>query len=239
MNNLDWLSRTDLLIGTKNIEILQNAHVLIVGLGGVGAYAAENICRAGIGEITIVDGDTISNTNRNRQLPALVNNINKLKTEVMSERLLQINPNLKLHVISEFIVDERIEQIVTAKPYDYIVDAIDTLSPKIGLIYYSMKNNLKLVSSMGSGGKLDPTQIEIVDFKKTYNCRLAYILRKKLRKMGVTTGFKVVFTPEKSQGEIVSIEEQNKKSMLGTISYMPAVFGCFMASVIINELIED
>jgi len=234
----EWLSRTELLVGKENIKRLKKAHVLVVGLGGVGGYAAENICRAGVGKMTIVDGDVIGVTNRNRQLPAVKSNEGKLKAEIIGKRLLDINPALKLEVIPEYIKEERIEEILKMHPYDYVVDAIDTLSPKINLIYRCMSNNLKLVSSMGSGGKLDPTQIRITDFSKTYNCRLAYILRKKLRKMGVTTGFKVVFSAEKTSGEIVPVEEQNKKSVIGTISYMPPVFGCFITSVVVNDLIE-
>lgn len=234
----EWLSRTELLIGEENIEHLKNAHVLVAGLGGVGAYAAENICRAGIGSLTIIDGDVVSVSNKNRQLPALDNNIGRLKADVVGERLKDINPELKLTIIPEFIKDERMEEILEAEKYDYVVDAIDTLSPKIYLIYHCMQKGLKLVSSMGSGGKLDPTQVKITDFSKTFNCRLAFTLRKRLRKLGVTKGFQVVFSTEKVRGEIIPTKEQNKKSVVGTISYMPAIFGCFIASVVVNDLIE-
>lgn len=234
----EWLSRTELLIGEENINRLKNAHVLVVGLGGVGGYAAENICRAGVGKMTIIDGDTVGESNRNRQLLALKSNENKLKAEVLGIRLMNINPDLELTIISEFIRDERMEEILDAEKYDYVVDAIDTLSPKIYLIYHCMQKGLKLVSSMGSGGKLDPSLIHITDFSKTYNCRLAYILRKKLRKIGVTKGFKVVFSIEKTSGEVVPVEEQNKKSVVGTISYMPPIFGCFIASVVVNDIIK-
>ncbi|MCK4664889.1 MAG: tRNA threonylcarbamoyladenosine dehydratase [Bacteroidales bacterium] len=234
----EWLSRTELLIGKNNITKLQKAHILIVGLGGVGAYAAEQICRAGIGAITIVDGDIVQSTNRNRQLLALISNEEILKTDVLAKRLSDINPELKLNIINEFIKDEKEVEILKMAKYDYVIDAIDTLSPKIFLIYHSIKNNYKIVSSMGAGGKSDPSQVKIADISESYNCRLAFYIRKKLRKLGVSSGFKVVFSPEKIKGEMFLTEnEQNKKSTIGTISYMPPIFGCYCASVVINDII--
>lgn len=238
MNETNWLKRTELLIGQKNIEKLRQSHILVMGLGGVGAYAAEQICRAGIGEMTIIDGDTISITNRNRQLPALVSTVGKQKSVVIAERLRDINPQIKLNIISEYIDEKRMADIMKNN-YDFVVDAIDTLSPKIHLIYYAVCNNLKLVSSMGSAGKIDPSQIKISDFSETYNCRLAFFLRKKLRKLGVTKGFNVVFSTEQSPKEaIIKVDEPNKRSVTGTISFIPAVFGCFCASVVIKGLID-
>ena len=238
MNKKEWQDRTEMLISAGNIEKLRLSHILVVGLGGVGAYAAEMLCRAGVGKLTLVDGDTIRATNRNRQLLALCSNEGRLKTETMAKRLRDINPEIQLEIISEYVRDERLIEIVS-RSYDYIVDAIDTLSPKIYLLHYAVKNNHRIVSSMGAGGKLDPLQIHIEDLSKTYNCRLAYILRKRLRKLGVTSGIKAVFTTEQTAKELVEpCDEQNKKSTVGTISYFPAMFGCVCASVAIRDLIE-
>lgn len=236
---MDWLERTELLLGKEDLIKLSKSHVLVVGLGGVGAYAAEQICRAGVGEMTIVDGDLIQNSNRNRQLAALESSLGKPKAEVMGVRLLDINPSLKLHVIQEYIRDDRMIEILDQK-FDYVVDAIDTLSPKIFLIYHTLQKGHKLVSSMGSGGKLDPTKVEIADFSKSRICPLARILRKRLGRFGVREGFQVVFsTEEVPDHAMVPCEgEPNKKTTIGTISYMPPLFGCMMASVVVRGLIE-
>lgn len=232
-----WQERTLQLMGPERVEKLRCSHVLVAGMGGVGAMAAEMICRAGVGKMTIVDADTIQASNINRQLPALHSTLGQEKAGVMAARLRDINPELELTVIGEFIRDERIPELLD-QGFDYVVDAIDTLSPKIYLMYHSMQMGLKLVSSMGSGGKEDPSQIHITDFSKTYNCRLAYVLRKKLRKLGVEEGFQVVFSTEQVPRErIIPVEgESNKKSTVGTNSYIPAIFGCMLASVVIRDL---
>lgn len=234
----EWLSRTELLLGKQRLEKLEKSHVLVAGLGGVGAYAAEQLCRAGIGEMTIVDGDVVEHTNKNRQLPALDSTLGKPKADLMAARFRDINPAVKLHVIPEFIRDEGMIDLLKAAPYDYVVDAIDTLAPKIFLIYHSVRMGLSVVSSMGSGGKLDPSKISVADISESYNCSLARMLRKRLHKLGVYQGVKVVFSSEFTAPEaIVLTEGQNKKSNVGTISYMPPLFGCFMASVVIRDLI--
>lgn len=235
--NTEWLSRTELLLGEERLEQVKQAHILIVGLGGVGAYAAELLCRAGVGQMTIVDGDDIEASNINRQMPATCKTLGKDKADVMAERLLDINPNLKLRVINEYLRDERIIEILEEAPYDYVVDAIDTLAPKILLIYHSLKNNYKVVSSMGAGGKMDPSQIRVCDISKSYNCRLARMLRKKLHQIGVRKGVTVVFSPEDvDKRAVVLTESQNKKSNVGTISYMPPIFGCYIASAVLRDL---
>lgn len=235
----NWLERTNLLLGAEKVGKIKQSHVLVVGLGGVGAYAAEQICRAGVGEMTIVDGDNLHLTNLNRQLPALHSTMGKPKAEVLGARLLDINPDLKLTIIQEYIRDERMREILSQK-YDYVVDAIDTLSPKIFLIYDSLHNSQRLISSMGSGGKLDPSKVEVTDISKSFNCPLARILRKRLQRLGIKEGFKVVFSSEEvPEGVMVPCEgEPNKKTTVGTISYMPPIFGCFMASVVIRDIIE-
>jgi tRNA A37 threonylcarbamoyladenosine dehydratase len=236
----NWQERTELLIGKDKLNTLSNSHVLIAGLGGVGAMTAEMICRAGIGNITIIDSDKIQTSNRNRQIPALVSTEGKYKTDVVSERLLDINPDLKLITINKYLKDEEIPNILTAQKFDYVVDAIDTLSPKVYFIYHALKLDLKLVSSLGTGRKFDPEMVKVVDISETYNCKLGYYLRKRLHKLEIFSNFKVVFSPE--DVNIGSVElianERNKKSRVGTISYMPAVFGCHAASVVIRDLIR-
>jgi tRNA A37 threonylcarbamoyladenosine dehydratase len=215
---MNWLERTQLLIGAEALESLKDKHILVVGLGGVGASAAEQICRAGVGEMTIVDGDTISITNRNRQLPALVSTTGKPKAKTIGDRLLDINPDLKLHIIQEYIRDDRMIEI-----------------------YHTIQKGHKLVSSMGSGGKLDPAKVQIADFSKSRICPLARVLRKRLGRLGVREGFQVVFSTEEvpDHAMIPCEDEPNKKTTIGTISYMPPLFGCLMASVVIRGLIES
>lgn len=236
MNN--WLQRTELLLGEDGLVKLQKAHVLVVGLGGVGAYAAEQLCRAGIGNMTIVDGDVVEITNRNRQLPALISTEGKPKAEVLAERFLDINPKINLTVINEYLRDERMIEVLDSTPFSMVVDAIDTLAPKTFLIYHSVQKNIPIVSSMGSGGKFDPSKVAITDISKSHNCNLARMLRKRLGKLGIKKGVKVVFSPEKvDKSKIIIDEGQNKKSTVGTISYMPPVFGCYIASSVIQELL--
>lgn len=242
MSHEQWDSRTLLMLGEQKMERLRSSHVLVAGLGGVGAYAAEMLCRAGVGQITMFDGDTISVTNRNRQLPAMLSTIGKPKAELIKERLLDINPDIKLNAIQKYCNDEDLKKIIEEASYDYILDAIDTLSPKVFLIYNALQNNFKIVSSMGAGGKLDPSLIRVADIADTYQCKLAFFIRKRLHKLGVRTGFKAVFSSEIVPKECIvinEVQEQNKLTTVGTISYMPAMFGCFAASVVIRDLIES
>lgn len=233
----DWLTRTELILGDEGLKKLKAANVLVVGLGGVGGYAAEMICRAGVGRMTIVDGDTVHSTNRNRQLPALKSTEGLAKTEVMRQRLKDINPDIKLTVIQEYIKDEKMIEILDMS-FDYVIDAIDTLSPKIFLIYHSLQKKIPVVSSMGAGGKFDPTMIRISDISETTDCSLARILRKRLHRLGIREGFSAVYSPEGiDKSKIVATNgEQNKASIVGTISYMPAAFGIACASVVIRDL---
>ncbi len=240
LQNDTWFSRTQLMLGKSGVMKLQQAHVLVAGLGGVGAIAAEMLCRAGVGRLTVTDSDIVQASNRNRQVLALRSTEGKPKVEVMQNRLLDINPMLELHTITGYLKDEKIIDLL-AQPFDYVLDAIDTLSPKLYFIIYALKNNHRLVSSMGAGGKLDPALIRVADISGTFQCKLAFDLRKRLRKHGITEGFKAVFSSEPvALHTILRTEtEKNKKSTVGTISYMPAMFGCFCASVIIRDLIED
>ncbi|MCZ2140489.1 MAG: tRNA threonylcarbamoyladenosine dehydratase [Bacteroidia bacterium] len=233
-----WMGRTRLLLGDDLLQKLINSNVLIVGLGGVGGIAAEMIARAGIGKITIVDADTVDPTNRNRQLPALCSTEGKLKTEVLASRLLDINPELELTVISEYFRDEFTHQVLDNGKFDYALDCIDTLSPKVFFIKACLDRKIPIVSSMGAGNKVDPTQIKVADISASYNCRLAKYTRKYLHKFGIRKGVKVVFSPEEAQDfmGVTIVGSRNKKSSPGTISYIPTVFGCTVASVAIRDL---
>lgn len=231
--------RTELMIGKQGVERLKGSHVLVVGLGGVGAFAAEMLCRAGVGSLTLVDSDTVSETNKNRQLVALDSTIGMLKTDVLSKRLKDINKDVNIVCVSEFLKDERMVEILLSSHYDYVVDAIDTLSPKLYLITHCIRFSIPIVSAMGSGGKSDPSQVRVADISHSYNCPLARMLRKKLHKLGIRKGFKVVFSPEEvSRDCVVEERSENKRSNVGTLSYMPAVFGCFVASVVIRDLVS-
>ena len=217
---------------------LQSAHVLVVGLGGVGAYAAEMICRAGVGRMTIVDADTVQITNLNRQLPAMHSTLGMFKADVLEARFKDINPDLELKVLPVFLKDENIPDLLDADEYDFIVDAIDTLSPKCYLIYHALQRRIKIVSSMGAGAKSDITQVRFADLWDTYHCGLSKAVRKRLQKMGVKRKVPVVFSTEQADPKAVLLtdDEMNKKSTCGTVSYMPAVFGCYLAEYVIKRL---
>lgn len=234
----DWQQRTELLLGADKITRLHTSHVLIVGLGGVGAYAAEMLCRAGIGRMTLVDADTVQATNINRQLPALHSTIGKSKAEVLAERFKDINPKIKLQVMPVYLKDENIPELLNSATFDFIVDAIDTISPKCYLIYNAWKRNIKIISSMGAGAKTDITQIRFADLWETYHCGLSKAVRKRLQKMGMKRKLPVVFSTEQANPDAILLteEEQNKKSTAGTVSYMPAVFGCYLAEYVIRKL---
>lgn len=233
----NWKERTGMLVGEEALSRFASSTVAVIGVGGVGGYAAEMIVRAGIGHIIIVDSDVVSVTNKNRQLLALDSTVGRSKCKVLSERLLDINPDLDITMIEEYIETDGAGSVLGGFRIDFLVDAIDTLGPKLSLIKYCMDNGIPLVSSMGAGAKYDVTRIRIADISKTFNCPLAYMVRKKLRRMGVSRGFKAVFSEElPDESAFVLCEERNKKSQVGTISYMPAVFGCACAQVAIGYL---
>lgn len=240
INDNDWQGRTRLLTGNIGIQKLQKAHVLVVGLGGVGAFASELLARAGIGTITIVDSDTYNASNRNRQTAAYISTEGKNKTDVIEAKLKDINPEIIVYKKNIYLKDDNIPALLMESSYTYILDAIDSLSPKVFLIYNAIKMNFKIISSMGSGGKFDPQQIRIDDISKSYECRLAYVLRKKLHRLGIYTGFKVVFSTEKVENSLVFPLKgvPNKKSVVGTISYMPPIFGAFAVSEIIRDILK-
>ena len=235
-----WLSRTEVLIGNDKLNVLEKAHVLVVGLGGVGSYAAEFIARSGVGNMTIVDGDKVEASNRNRQLPALFTTEGLMKADIMRERLLAINPDLKIEIVKSFVNPEEVEQLLNF-PYDYVIEAIDSITPKITVISTAVKKGLKIVSSMGAGGKLDPTMLKVADINDSHTCKLAFIVRKRLKRYGVSGGVKVVFSTEAvDKDSLLMTDGSNfKKSAYGTISYLPATFGSVCASVVIRDLINN
>ena len=236
----EWLQRTELLVKEEGIGKLQSANILIVGLGGVGSFAAEFLVRSGIGNLTIVDGDTVDITNINRQLPALNSTIGKNKTDVVAERILDINPEINLKKINEFLEPERMEEILTQEKFDYVLDCIDSLSPKLALIITCKRKKIKLVSAMGAGGKTDPSKVMVRDISKTNNCFLAKQIRKKLKKEQIHKGFRCVFSTEiQDENSLKMTDGSNyKKSFYGTISYMPAIFGLYAAAEVIRFLLK-
>jgi len=239
MDERDWQCRTGLLIGQESLVRLKKSVVLVVGLGGVGSIAAEMICRAGVGSMTLADGDVYSVTNRNRQTEALITTEGLKKVQVLSEKLLKINPEIKLIIRDTYLKGEDMPLLLEF-PYDFVVDAIDTLSPKVYLLYHCVKNKLPVVSSMGSGGKLNPALVRVDDISKTSHCNFAYDIRKRLHKLGIFSGITAVYSPETVPPHVKEIKENemNKKSVTGTISYMPVVFGCYCAYVVISNLTD-
>lgn len=234
----DWKQRTRLLLGEEKSERLRQAHVLVVGVGGVGAYAAEMLCRAGVGRLTLVDADTVQPTNINRQLPALHSTLGQPKVEVLAARFRDINPEVELTILPVFLKDENIPRLLDAARYDFVVDAIDTLAPKCHLIAEALRRRIKIVSSMGAGAKSDITQVRFADVWDTYHCGLSKAVRKRLQKMGIRHKLPVVFSTEQADPKAVLLtdDERNKKSTCGTVSYMPAVFGCYLAEYVIRRL---
>ena len=250
MENL-WTDRTSLLLGEAKMLRLKEAHVLVVGVGGVGAYAAEMLCRAGVGEMTLVDADTVNVTNINRQLPATHRTVGHPKVEVLAERFRDINPEIRLHVLPVYIKEEDVSGLLGDTPqcpdfpsgrgrggYTFIVDAIDTIAPKCALIIEALRRGIPIVSSMGAGAKSDITQIRFADLWDTYHCGLAKAVRTRLKKAGLHRPLPVVFSTEQADRRaVITVEgEQNKKSTAGTVSYMPAVFGCYLAEYVIRKL---
>lgn len=233
-----WQERTALLVGEEILKRFSESTAAVVGLGGVGAYAAEMLARAGVGTLLIIDNDTVSQTNKNRQLLALDSTVGNAKTDVLEARIKDINPDAKVIKLQEYLEPENIKAILGAYRIDFLVDAIDTLAPKLALINYCVTTGIPLVSSMGSGAKYDITKVRITDISKSFNCPLAYMVRKRLRReYGISKGFKTVFSEElPDEKAIVPEEGRNKKSNVGTISYLPAVFGCACAQAALEHL---
>lgn len=235
----NWTQRTELLVGKTGLEKLQRSSVLVVGLGGVGGMAAEMICRAGVGRMTIIDRDTVSVTNINRQIVALHSTVNQSKAEVLAARLKDIQPELRLTVINDWLDENNTLDILEKGNFDYVVDAIDTLSPKVFLLKSCVEKGIKVVSSMGSGAKMDVSKVKAADISKTNYCPLAKAVRQRLGKLGIKKGVTVVYSDETARKEsVIEIDEKYKKSTTGTISYMPALFGLLLASEVINGILN-
>lgn len=236
--NLSRFERTRLLLGKEKLERFRRAHVLVLGVGGVGAYAAEQLARAGIGTLTLVDGDRFELTNCNRQLPALTSTLGRPKAEVVAERMREINPAGTFLPRVEFLLGDGIDRLLETR-FDFAVDAIDSLTPKVEFLLGCLRRNIPVVSSMGSGGKVDPSLIQVADISKTHGCALARAVRTRLRAAGVTRGIRTVFSPEAVPPEAVLAwkdEAGHHHSTVGTVSYLPAIFGCVCASVVLRAL---
>lgn len=234
-----WQERAELLFKPEGLEKLQNAKVLVVGLGGVGSFAAEFLVRAGIGHLTIVDGDTVDITNINRQLPALHSTIDQPKVKIVGDRLMDINPALNLTRIEEFVTPERAPEIVTAD-YDYVLDCIDSITPKLHIIVAAKRQKVKIISNMGAGGKMQADKVVVKDISKTDVCPLAKVIRKRLKKMGVSKGVKAVFSKEHPDETSLKMTDGTnfKKSFFGTNSWIPALFGLHSAETVVRYLIN-
>lgn len=235
----NWLERSELLIGAKELDKLKKAHVLIVGLGGIGSFAGEFIARAGIGEITLIDGDAFDETNKNRQLTALDSTIGENKAVVLAERIKEINPDVKLNVIQEFVLPERVWEILKEQKPDYVMDCIDSVSPKLEWIIACIRLKIKIISHLGAGGKTDPSRVMVSSLDKSYNCQLGHQIKKRLKKKDVTfKKVRAVYSSELQDKKSLKMTDGNnfKRSFYGTISYMPALFGLMGAAEVINFL---
>ena len=234
-----WQERAELLFKEEGLKNLKNSNVLVVGLGGVGSFAAEFVARAGVGKMTIVDGDTVDITNINRQLPALHSTVGMNKVDVVGDRLMDINPELELTRINEFLSPERTHEIVTEE-FDYVMDCIDSVTPKLNLIIAAKRKKIKVISNMGAGGKFLASKVQVKDISKTDVCPLAKNVRKRLKKAGISKGVKAVFSTEFPDESSVKLTDGTnfKKSFYGTNSWMPALFGLHAAETVINYLLK-
>ena len=233
-----WQERAELLFKTEGLNNLKNAKVLIVGLGGVGSFSAEFLARAGVGNMTIVDGDTVDITNINRQLPALHSTVGMPKVHVVGDRLMDINPELNLTRIEEFLSPERAFEIVTPD-FDYVLDCIDSVTPKLNLIIACKRKRVKIISSMGAGGKMEASKVKVSDITNTTNCFLAKTIRRRLKEHKIDK-LKVVFSSEiQDESSLKMTDGSNfKKSFYGTNSYMPGLFGLYAAETVIRHLLK-
>lgn len=227
-------SRTESLIGKDSLNILKNSKVIVFGIGGVGSFTVESLCRCGIGEISLVDFDIIDITNVNRQIHAMSNNIGKYKADEMKKRIELINPDIKVNTFKKKLDKNNVENF-NLKYYDYVIDAIDTITSKIYLIKYCYENNINIISAMGAGNKLDPTRFKVVDIYKTSCCPLARVMRRELKKLGIKK-LKCVCSDEISSGEIIE-SDKIRKSSPSSISFIPSTMGLIITSEVVKDLI--
>lgn len=232
--------RTHIIVGDHGLEKLRNAHILLAGLGGVGSYAAEAFARMGIGRLTLVDHDVVSGSNMNRQLPALRSTIGEKKSQVMAARIRDINPECALTLIEHMITSKNMVQTVGAHRYDYVVDCIDSMNCKVALIVAARECGLNVASSLGAGGKLDPTRICVGDIMDSQVCRFAAMIRPRLRRRGVGRGVLAVWSTEKPHPPLAPqpVSQGRARAVNGTVSYMPALFGLTLAGSVIKRLLE-
>lgn len=228
-------SRTALLIGEKGVEKLKKARVAVFGIGGVGGYVVEALARSGVGALDLIDKDTVSESNINRQIIALHSTVGRLKTEVAAERARDINPNVSVRTHNVFYLPETADSFDFSQ-YDYVVDAIDTVSGKLALIEQAKKANIPVISSMGAGNKLDATAFEVADIAKTSVCPLARVMRRELKKRGIEH-VKVVYSKEEPLASSVT-DEESGKAVPGSIAFVPSVVGLILAGEVIKDLIK-
>ena len=235
----EWKERAELLFKPEGLEKLHNANILVVGLGGVGSFAAEFLARAGVGKMTIVDGDVVDITNINRQLPALHSTIGQPKVTIVGDRLMDVNPDLQLTRVQEFLSPERAFEIISDE-FDYVLDCIDSVTPKLNLIIASKRKKVKIISSMGAGGKMEAAKVKVADISTTENCFLAKAIKKRLKEVKIDKGIKVVFSSEiQDETSLKTTDGKNyKKSFYGTNSYMPGLFGLYAAETVIRYLLK-
>ncbi|MFA6308197.1 MAG: tRNA threonylcarbamoyladenosine dehydratase [Clostridia bacterium] len=236
---LNEFSRTELLIGHDAIEKLSKSKIAIFGVGGVGSFAAEGLARSGIGNFVLIDSDIVCITNINRQIHATSRTIGLPKVEVMAERIKEINPNAKVKTFKTFYLPG-LEEDLISDDCDYIIDAVDTVTAKIGLVLHAKKNNIQIISSMGTGNKLDPTKLEISDISKTSICPLAKVVRKELRSIGINS-LKVLYSKEQPVVIEKNYSEEctSKKHIPGSISFVPSVAGLIISGEVIKDLIKE
>lgn len=225
-----------MLIGEDGIDKLSKSHVAVFGLGGVGSYTAEALARAGVGELTVVDNDTVSVTNINRQLYALTSTVGMKKTQVAAERIKQINPECRVHIIDGFYLEENASDFFLGE-YDYVADAVDTVQAKLSLAVECRERGIPLIACMGTGNKLDPTEFRVSDISKTSMCPLCRVMRRELKVRGINS-LKVVWSPEKPIKPNDTAEESSRRALPGSISFVPPVAGMIMAGEIIKDLLK-
>lgn len=228
--------RTALLIGEDGINRLQRAHIAVAGVGGVGSFCVEALARAGVGTLTLIDNDTVDITNLNRQIHANMDTIGQQKTEVMKQRLLQIRPDMTVYARNEFLLPDNISEVLDGMDYDYIIDAVDTVSAKLALILHAKQRQIPVISCMGTANKLDATRFEVTDISKTHTCPLARIMRQELRKRGIDHGVEVLYSTALPVYQPKA--EEGKKAVPGSISYVPPVAGMLLAGHVIQKLLK-
>lgn len=239
LNEETWNNRTRRLLGDERVKRLRNASVLIVGVGGVGGYAAEMLTRTGVGKLTLVDADNVAESNINRQLIALESTVGEPKSLLYAERFHDINPEAEIVSHVEFLSPDNVEQIFNGNIFDYVIDAIDTVAPKVALIEFCLRHSIPIISSMGAGGRVDPTKIGYFNIWETREDGLAKAVRRKMRSIGLRKNLKVVASTEKPcSHSLIHINTANKRSSYGTIATIPSIFGIYLANHVIRSLTE-